>query len=186
MDINKNIDTLIEILNRLKADLTPKMEYLADEIARSLSKGGKLLVMGNGGSAADAQHLAAEFVGKFEIERKPLAAMALTCNSSVLTSLANDFSFEEVFAKQIDALAKSEDIVIAISTSGNSKNVVQGIKKAKEKGCYTCALLGSDGGKLAGLVDIPLIVSSPQTPRIQECHILICHLLCSLVESKLG
>lgn len=186
MNTEKAIEDLIKILQNLKTDLKPKIETLAQKVAFSFTSGGKLLVFGNGGSASDAQHLVAEFVGRFELKRNPLAAIALTCNSSVLTSLANDFSFDEIFSKQVQALANPSDIVIAISTSGSSQNVIEGVKKAKETGCYTCGLLGKDGGKLSGLVDLPIIVNSPDTPRVQECHILICHLLCALVEEKLA
>ncbi|HUT85686.1 MAG TPA: SIS domain-containing protein, partial [Elusimicrobiales bacterium] len=134
MNVSHKIDGLIETLNNLKTDLPPKLETLSEKIISSFTKGGKLLIMGNGGSASDAQHLAAEFVGRFKADRRPLPAIALTCNTSIITSVSNDFSFDEIFSRQIEALANDKDVVIAISTSGNSKNVIEAVKTAKSKG----------------------------------------------------
>ncbi|MCX5706188.1 MAG: SIS domain-containing protein, partial [Candidatus Omnitrophica bacterium] len=137
---------------------------------------------GNGGSASDAQHIAAELVGRFRKERKGLAAISLTTNTSILTSLANDYGYDIVFARQIEALAEKFDLAIGISTSGKAKNVALGIKQAKKMGLKTIGLTGGDGGELAKLVDISLIVPSSVTARIQEAHITIGHIICELIE----
>jgi D-sedoheptulose 7-phosphate isomerase len=147
--------------------------------------GNKLFFFGNGGSAADAQHLAAEFVNRYIMDRPPLPAIALTTDPSILTSIANDFSFNEVFAKQLKALGKEGDIAIGISTSGKSPNIIKAFEVAKEMGMKTVALTGNDGGALIKIADLSLIVPSSSTPRIQETHILIGHLLCELVEHYL-
>jgi D-sedoheptulose 7-phosphate isomerase len=144
--------------------------------------GGKVLIFGNGGSAADAQHLAAEFVNRFQVERPPLAALALTTDTSILTAVANDYDFKQVFAKQVRALGKPGDLAWGISTSGNSPNVVAGLEAARELGLKTLALSGRDGGPVAAAADLPLIVSSRNTPRVQEVHITIAHVLCDLVD----
>ncbi|MGE4561123.1 MAG: SIS domain-containing protein [Desulfobulbus sp.] len=161
---------------------------LADWIRQSLEQGGKLLLFGNGGSAADAQHLAAEFVNRFLINRRPLAALALTTDTSVLTSIANDFSYDQVFAKQVQALGKPEDLALGISTSGNSVNVIKGIEAAREIGMKTAALTGGTtrpGGDLARICDLVLNVPSDATPHIQETHLWVEHLLCEIVEKQM-
>jgi D-sedoheptulose 7-phosphate isomerase len=145
----------------------------------------KILFFGNGGSAADAQHLAAELIGRYRKERASLAAIALTCDTSILTAVGNDYGFEMVFARQIEGLAEEGDVAFGISTSGNSKNVIEGIHQAKEKGCKTIGLLGCDGGRIGESVDLSIIVPCKATPRIQECHITIGHILCSLIEQEL-
>jgi D-sedoheptulose 7-phosphate isomerase len=150
-----------------------------------LKKDGKVILFGNGGSASDSQHIAAELVGRFKKDRNALAAVALTTNTSILTALANDYGFEIIFAKQIEALGQKNDVVIGISTSGKAKNVVLGIKQAKKMGLKTIALTGQDGGELAKLADISLIVPSLITARIQEAHITIGHVICELVELAL-
>jgi D-sedoheptulose 7-phosphate isomerase len=142
--------------------------------------------MGNGGSAADCQHLAAEFVGRFKLERKGYPAIALTTDTSILTAVGNDYSFDSIFSRQIEALGKEGDLVVGISTSGNSKNIIRGVEKAKELGLYTVGLLGKDGGALKDLVDLPLVVPIDNTARIQECHILIGHIVCEIVEERLA
>ena len=147
--------------------------------------GGKLILFGNGGSAADAQHLAAEFVGQFHHVRKGLPALALTVNTSVLTAVSNDFSYEDVFARQVEALVTAKDVVIGISTGGSSANVVRGIERAQQQGAKTIGLLGKSGGLLAKMVDLPLVVPSNSTQRIQEAHITVGHILCTLVEHAL-
>ena len=151
----------------------------------ALKQGQKILFVGNGGSAADAQHLAAEIVGRFERERSGLAALALTTDSSTLTSIANDYGFESIFSRQLEALGQEGDVFIAISTSGNSPNLVQAVEVAKAKGLVTIGMLGKTGGDLKALVDECLIVPSENTARIQEAHILIGHILCQLVEESL-
>jgi D-sedoheptulose 7-phosphate isomerase len=151
-------------------------------LAEALKAGGKILLFGNGGSAADAQHLAAEFVNRFQIERPPLAALALTTDTSILTAVGNDYDFLEVFAKQVRALGRSGDVALGISTSGESPNVVEGLKAARDLGLKTLALSGRDGGPVAAQADIALVVPSRNTPRIQEVHITVGHVLCDLVD----
>lgn len=157
----------------------------AEAVVASFKSGGKLMLIGNGGSAADSQHIAAEFVNRFEIERPPLPALALTTDTSDLTSIGNDYSFDQVFSKQIRALGKEDDVLLAISTSGNSANVLKGIEAAKALKIKTIGLTGKDGGKMADKVDILLNVDSKTTARIQETHITICHIICELVDHML-
>ncbi|MDA3785290.1 MAG: D-sedoheptulose 7-phosphate isomerase [Deltaproteobacteria bacterium] len=147
--------------------------------------GGKLLLFGNGGSAADAQHLAAEFVNSFLIDRRPLPALALTTDTSILTSVGNDFSYDDIFAKQIRALGKKEDLALGISTSGNSANVIAAFAEAKKIGMKTMALTGCNGGKIRGHVDLLLNVPSTHTPHIQETHLWIEHMICQLTDEKM-
>jgi D-sedoheptulose 7-phosphate isomerase len=151
----------------------------------AFTHGNKLLVMGNGGSAADAQHFAAEIVGRFKLERPALPAIALTTDSSILTAIGNDYGFDAVFARQVEGLAACGDVVVGISTSGNSPNVMAALEIARSRGCKTIALLGRDGGALRALADIPVIVPSCDTPRIQEGHITIIHIICDLLEKRL-
>ncbi|MFC1703415.1 SIS domain-containing protein [Candidatus Omnitrophota bacterium] len=158
---------------------------ITNTIVESLQKGGKIILFGNGGSAADSQHIAAEFVGRFQKERQALAAIALTVNTSILTAIGNDYGYECVFSKQVEALAQKNDIVVGISTSGNAKNVIKGVAQAREMGITTIALTGVDGGSLAKQSDISLTVPSNSTARIQEAHITISHIICELTEEKL-
>lgn len=151
----------------------------------SLKKGGKIFIFGNGGSAADAQHIAAELVGRYKIERKGLAAIALTTDTSILTCITNDYSYDYVFSRQIEALASKNDIAIGISTGGTSSNVVEGLKTAKLIGCHTIGFSGRDGGSFNGICDINIIVPSEDTPRIQEMHILIGHTICHIIDLAL-
>ncbi|MDD3518915.1 MAG: D-sedoheptulose 7-phosphate isomerase [Chromatiales bacterium] len=159
------------------------IEIIARVIHDAIGRGGKLLTMGNGGSAADAQHLAAELVGRFECERGGLPAVALTTDTSILTSIGNDYGFDQVFSRQIEALARPGDVVLGLSTSGNSRNVIEGMRAAKDMECHTVGLLGHDGGRLKDMVDVALIVPSQNTARVQECHILVAHILCALIEA---
>jgi D-sedoheptulose 7-phosphate isomerase len=152
-------------------------------ITGCLRNGGKVLFFGNGGSAADAQHLAAEFVGRFVRERAGLPAIALTTDSSILTAVGNDYGFEQVFARQIQALGRPGDVAIAISTSGNSANVLEGVKEARKRNLKTIGLTGKDGGALAQQADVAITIPSTSTARIQECHIAIGHLFCELVDA---
>lgn len=161
---------------------TSQLINCAEYISKAFKNDRKLMLCGNGGSAADAQHIAAEFVNRFLLDRRPLPAMALTTDTSIITSVANDYRYEDVFSKQIQALGVEGDILLAISTSGNSKNILSAIKTAKEKGLYTVGLIGGDGGKMLTLVDLSLVVVSNETPRVQETHILAGHLICELVE----
>jgi D-sedoheptulose 7-phosphate isomerase len=162
--------------------LQPSIIAIADKLIDTFKSGGKVILMGNGGSAADAQHIAAELVGRYKMERKAFPAIALTTDSSIVTAVANDYGAAHIFTRQIEAHAKPGDSVIGISTSGNSANVIEAIKVARELGCRTFAFLGCGGGPLKDLVDIPVVVDSKDTPRIQECHILIGHIICDLVE----
>ncbi len=159
----------------------PAIIQASRELAKVISGTGKLLLFGNGGSAADCQHIAAEFINRFQMERRPLAAIALTCDTSVLTSIGNDYSFEDIFLKQVQALGQTGDIALGISTSGNSANVIKAIHAAKEQGLFTMGFSGK-GGKLLELCDLCFCVDSPTTARIQEVHILLAHILCDLTE----
>ena len=182
------------ILSILEAGITAKRSCVesnvdniikaADMLTACLAAGGKVLIFGNGGSAADAQHLAAEFVNRFQIERPPLAAFALTTDTSVLTSIGNDYHFDDVFSKQIRALGKKKDVAWGISTSGNSPNVVKAVKTAQKMGISTIGMTGR-GGELAECADLVLAVDSDNTARIQETHITLGHILCELLERKL-
>ncbi|HQK79467.1 MAG TPA: D-sedoheptulose 7-phosphate isomerase [Syntrophales bacterium] len=151
----------------------------------ALKAGNKIMIFGNGGSAADAQHLAAEFVNRFLIERPPLPAIALSTDTSIITSIGNDYDFSEIFSKQIRALGQPGDVVWGISTSGRSRNVYKGLEQAKKMGLTTFALTGKDGGDIAGIADYNLNVASESTPRIQEVHITLGHVLCQMVDLKL-
>ena len=155
-----------------------------DIISKTLSKGNKILFCGNGGSAADSNHMAAEFVGRFLIKRKSLPAISITTDTSILTSIGNDFGFDKVFSRQCESLVSKGDLIIAISTSGNSINVINGIKTAKEKGAVIVSLTGSNGGKLTNISDMILKMPTDHTPHIQECHRIIIHILCNLVEKE--
>jgi D-sedoheptulose 7-phosphate isomerase len=154
--------------------------------AQALKAGHKLMFCGNGGSAADSQHLAAELTGRFIKDRKPLAAVALSTDSSALTCIGNDYSYDEVFARQVMGLGRAGDVLVAISTSGNSGNVIRAVEEAKAIGVTVIGFLGRDGGKLKAMVDVPIVVPSNVTARIQESHILIGHTLCGLIEAELG
>lgn len=168
----------------LKENL-PKFLEVIKLISHTFEMGNKLFFFGNGGSAADAQHLAAEFVNRYVMERPPLPAIALTTDTSILTSVSNDLAFHEIFAKQIRALGKEGDVAIGITTSGNSPNIIKAFEVAKEMGMKTVSLTGNDGGIVSKIADFSLVVPSSSTPRIQEAHILIGHLLCEMVEHYL-
>ncbi len=171
-------------LKRVIADtLSEDIEKAIIAIRSSLDNGGKLLLMGNGGSAGDAQHIAAEFIGRYKKERPALPAIALTVDTSALTAIGNDYGYDFVFERQVDGLAQKGDIVLGFSTSGNSENVVRALKKAKEKGAKTIALLGKSGGKAKDEAEIAIVVPSNDTARIQEAHITIGHIICEILES---
>ena len=165
--------------------LAPSIEKSIQAIVKCLKKGNKVVLFGNGGSAADAQHIAAEFIGRFKINRKSLPAIALSNNSSTITAISNDFSFDSVFSRQCESLISKGDVVIGISTSGNSLNVKKGINASKKNGAITIGLLGNKGGSIKRCVDIPLIVNSTSTPHIQEVHRIIYHIICEIVEKEL-
>lgn len=174
----------IEVKEKLLKTQTPVICQIVEEIIACIRNNGKILLFGNGGSAADCQHMAAELVVRFQGQRKSLPAIALSTDSSILTAIGNDYGFEYVFSRQLEALGNSHDLAIAISTSGNSKNVILAVQKAKEMGLKTISLSGCRGGKLSKLTDISLIVPSNNTARIQEAHILCLHAICEVVESQ--
>jgi len=175
-----------DVLNKTLKSISKKIEESSDVIAKSLKSGGTIFWCGNGGSAADSPHIAAEFVGRYKKNRKPLRSIALTTDSSVLTCVANDYSYEEIFSRQLSALGRVGDILVVITTSGESENIKLALLQAKKMKIKTIALLGKKGGVCKNYADIPLIIQSDTTSRIQEIHILIEHLICELVEKKLG
>jgi len=191
--MTSNTDTLfatnlaehLQLFQQL-SNLTPEVNEAGRHIASALAQGGKLMLCGNGGSAADAQHIASELTGRFIQERHPLAGIALTTDSSALTCIGNDYAFDEVFARQLRALGRAGDVLIGISTSGNSANVVKAVQAAREMNITVIGLLGRDGGALKPLSDVAIVVPSKVTARIQEAHILIGHTLCGLIEHELG
>lgn len=179
------VRSLEEHLESLKTLLDSKVDQIqqtGELICRTLTAGNKILLCGNGGSAADAQHIAAELVGRYERQRRAWPAIALTTDTSALTALSNDYGYDEVFARQVLALANKGDLLIAISTSGKSPSIIRAVEKAKELGCRTLALSGSNGGPLAELCDQALVVPSERTSRVQEAHITIGHLWCEMVD----
>ena len=181
-----NIERSIEVHNRLIGACLPAMTAAADALVTAYQAGHKALFFGNGGSAADAQHLAAEFLGRYLRERSPLPAVALNANTSAVTAIGNDYGYENVFSRQLQALAAPGDVAVAISTSGNSQNVVEAAACARKLGLFAIGLTGSSGGRLRGLVDALIAVPSDETPRIQECHILVGHALCDAVEQAIA
>ena len=174
----------VELVERLP-DLFAEIERATHLIASAIGAGHKLMLCGNGGSAADSQHIAAELVGRFVAERRPLAAVALTTDTSALTAIGNDYGFDEVFARQVTGLGRAGDCLLAISTSGNSRNVMRAVQAARAASIHTIGLLGRDGGALNGLCDVSIVVPSHVTARIQEAHIFLGHALCELIESAL-
>ena len=173
-------------LKRTVADtLSGDILEAANRIKACLKKGGKLILMGNGGSAGDSQHIAAELIGRFKKERKAIPAIALTVDTSSLTALGNDYGFETIFERQLEALAQKNDAVVGISTSGNSENVVRALKKANALGAETIGLLGNNGGKIKEIANLSIVIPSNDTARIQEVHITIGHIICELIEEDL-
>ena len=172
----------VELRRRFFAEKGPLVAETALAMAVTLARGNKLLLCGNGGSAADAQHLAAEFVNRFMMDRPPLPAIALTTDSSILTAVGNDFSFDQVFSKQVEALGRPGDMLLAISTSGNSNNIINALKAARERSVVTLGLTGGKGGKMAPLCDRLIAVDGKNTALIQEVHITVGHLLCGLTD----
>jgi len=173
------------VLEKVHASLMDELERAAEMAESCLRKGGKILILGNGGSAADAQHFAAELVGRFERQRRPLPALALTVNTSTMTAVSNDFGFDHVFARQVEALAKEGDLLIAISTSGESENVAEAAKKARALGCPVLGFTGEGGGRLAQLTDVLIAVPSTTVSRIQEMHEICLHALAAWLEGRL-
>ncbi len=179
-------DEHVEVLNRTRADCREQLELLIVKVSESLAAGGKILFFGNGGSASDAMHLATELAVRFVKTRRALAGLALGTNVAEMTACGNDFGFEQIFARQIEALGRPGDVAIALSTSGNSANVIAGVKAARAHGIYTVALTGESGGQLRGLAELLIAVPSTTTARIQEMHSLLGHVMCEEVEAKLG
>lgn len=171
----------LDVIEQLHAQ-QPSLEAIAEQMAAAIRNGKKILWCGNGGSAADSQHLAAEFVGRFRRERKGLASMSLTTDTSVLTSIGNDYGFDDIFRRQVEAHCERGDVVVGISTSGNSSNVVAALHEAKKQGAYTVAFTGQGGGKMGVMADAAICVPSKDTARVQEGHILCGHMLCDWVE----
>lgn len=185
--IKQILSESIEVKNNILDDPSSldQIKKISSVIIEAYRRKNKVILFGNGGSAADAQHVAGELVNRLRLEREALPAIALTTDSSVLTSIANDYDYSRVFAHQVEAWAKEGDVVIGISTSGNSANVIEAVKVAREKGAKTVGFTGRDGGKLAKLVDLVVRVPSNETPRIQESHITIFHIICYLIEREL-
>ncbi len=184
--MREDIVQKIELLSGLKDSAYPDQAELAGKmLSDSLRNGGKLLFAGNGGSAADAQHFAAELAGRFLMEREPLAALSLCVDPSVMTCIGNDYGYDAVFSRQVTALGRKGDVFTGISTSGNSKNIIEAVRMAKTIGMKTVCLLGKGGGELAGMCDCALVVPSDMTPRIQEIHTYTVHLLCGYLEKEL-
>lgn len=179
--LDEHIDAM-----KMARELAPIVSSAGQKWLDSLNNGGKILLMGNGGSAADAQHIAAELVGRYLTERRALPAIALTTDASILTAVGNDYGFDSIFSRQLEALAQPNDVVVGYSTSGNSQNICQAMKVAEAKGCYTMALTGQTGGALGKLVDSCIAVPSTCTPRIQEAHSFIGHMLCAMVDKGIN
>ncbi len=180
--IEKALHDSIKVKEDFIGENVTNLIFLAEKIASAFTSDCKLMLCGNGGSAADAQHIAAEFVNRFMLERPPLPAIALTTDTSIITSIGNDYSFDEVFSKQVKALGMEGDILLAISTSGNSADINVAVKAARSQGIYAVGLTGGDGGQLASLANMALRVKSNVTARIQETHILVGHIICQLVD----
>jgi len=186
--VRRHFQDAIELKTRMSETLAPAIARAGEALAAALARGNKVLACGNGGSAADCQHFAAELVGRFERERPGLPAVALTVDTSALTAIANDYSYDEVFAKQVEALGREGDVLLALSTSGNSRNVIAAMKAARARGMAVVALTGRDGGEMARLLgagDHHLNVAHPRTMRIQEVHILALHCLCDTIDNVL-
>lgn len=183
--ITKSFEEKKELLQILeKNPYLNSVEKASEVLSAAIKNGNKILIAGNGGSAADAQHFAGEIVGRFMFNRPSAPAISLCVDPSVMTCIANDYGYEEVFARQIEGLGNADDVFIGISTSGNSENIIKALSKAKEKNIKTICFLGKDGGKIKDLCDIPLVVPSTSTPRIQEIHTFTVHLLCEIIEKE--
>nr|WP_069636848.1 D-sedoheptulose 7-phosphate isomerase [Campylobacter pinnipediorum] len=180
--IKNELRSHIDTANKMQ-DLTNDIEKISKIITQALSNGNKILICGNGGSAADAQHFAAELIGRYKTERKALPAIAITTDTSALTAIGNDYGYDVVFSRQVEGLANKDDVLVGISTSGNSANVINAFLKAKEIGAKTIGLSGKDGGKMNNICDINFIAPSSDTPRIQEMHIFVIHTICQAVDN---
>ncbi len=181
----RSLKSCLEVIRSFAESGLEDVVKAAEALGRTLADGGKLLCFGNGGSAADAQHLAAELVNRFQLERPPLPALALTTDSSIITAIGNDYHFDEVFVKQVKALGREGDLALGISTSGRSTNVLKALAAARARGIFTVGLTGRDGGEMEHLCEVLIRAPSSDTPRIQEVHALVLHLICELVDYKL-
>ena len=187
--VNRMIEETLQQSTKIIADLhdlSNEINKTANLIITAINKNKKIIIIGNGGSAADAQHIAAEFLGRYKLKRKSIPAIALTSNSSTTTAIANDYDFSDVFSRQCESLVSKGDVVIGISTSGNSENIVKGLRTSRKNGGLTIGLLGNKGGKIKNIVDISLIVKDSSIPRIQEAHRVIYHIICEIVEEELA
>jgi D-sedoheptulose 7-phosphate isomerase len=184
-EISSQLAAHRDVITLVERDLSPLIAEMVTLLVDTFKRGGKLLVMGNGGSAADAQHFVAEIVSRFKMERRGLPAIALSTDTSILTAIGNDYGFDKIFRRQVEALAVSGDLVVGISTSGNSPNVLQALELARDMGCRTVGLLGKDGGTIKNACDLALVVPSGDTPRVQEGHITIIHIVCDLLEKAM-
>lgn len=184
-EISRQLKVHVEVISMVEQQLADSIAACAEVLIDALQGGNKILLMGNGGSAADAQHFAAEMIGRFLMERKALPAIALTTDSSILTAVGNDYGFDDVFKRQVEALANPGDVLIGISTSGNSRNVKSALETGQALGAKTIGLLGRDGGEIGPVVDFNLTVPSSETPRVQEVHLFVIHILCDLIEKGL-
>lgn len=183
--ISNEVEEHIKLVEKVKSDLFPEIEKVAKILVDTINNEKKIILFGNGGSAADAQHIAAELSGRYKKERRGLPALALTTDTSALTAIANDYGFDYMFSRQVEALANEGDTIIGISTSGNSANVIKGILEGSKINCTTIALSGKDGGKLKEICDYYIIIPSENTARIQEMHILIGHICCQIIEDNI-
>lgn len=181
-EFNAHLETIQKVIEVSGADLQKASKLAVD----TLKNGNKILICGNGGSAADAQHIAAELTGRYKTERRGLPGIALTTDTSALTAIGNDYGYDRVFDRQVEALANDDDLLIGISTSGNSKNIVSALKLAQEMGCKTIGFSGRDGGAMNDVCDVNLVVPSNNTPRIQEMHILFGHTICQIIDNELS
>ena len=184
-EISRQMKAHIDVIRMVEEQLTESIAECARMLVDALQNDCKILIMGNGGSAADAQHFAAEMVGRFLMERRALPAIALTTDTSILTAVGNDYGFDEIFTRQVEALANPGDVIIGISTSGNSPNVKRALESGQKIGAKTVALLGRDGGEIGPIVDFCLTIPSFETPRVQESHLVVIHILCDLIEQGL-
>ena len=184
INIENRFDEIIDLIEKSKV-LKEDIERVSNQIINCLQNGGKIIVMGNGGSAADSQHFVAEFIGRYKLERNAIPAIALTTDTSIITAIGNDYDFEQIFSRQCEALAKPEDIIIAISTSGNSKNILKALENTQGKVSKIVGLTGKNNGKMESFCDELLKVPSKETPQIQEIHRVLLHMICENVESTI-
>lgn len=182
--VKSELEESSKVILRTREECVDAVEAVIERLIQTYKRGGKVLICGNGGSAAEAQHIAGELVGRFRIERDGLPAIALTASDSIITAIANDYGYSRVFSRQVKTLARPGDVVVGLSTSGNSQNVVQAFNAAREMGVFTICLTGGTGGEGARAADIALIIPSVHTPYIQEAHLVIGHIICSVIEEE--